>query len=453
LTSESTLRVAINAQLSPAWGTGGVYGVLLGLIAGLGQLTDGPEEYVVIGPREDPEWLSPYLSARQRILPGPAPRDHWPALKRSLGPFRPLIGRAWRALRLSPPPAVPALVPHLPVSDGYYEQLGCGVIHFPSQALTLCALPMVYSPHDLQHRHYPEFFSPTDIAAREEVYPLACRVAHTVTVAAQWVKDDFEKHYKLDRRKLAVIPWAAPTVFLEEPSEQVRASVRDKYQLTEPFAFFPAATWPHKNHLRLLEALALLRDRHRLVVPLVCSGSQLERHWPAIEERQRALGLAEQVRFLGGVPAHDVRALYALAQFTVFPSLFEGGALPLFESWLEGTPVTCARSTMLPELAGSAALLFDPNSPVAIAEAIAAMATDPSLRADLSRAGRERVREFTWERTAKTYRAVYRRAARRALNEEDRALLQRASGESDQGSSATPRPGRTILPCRELELH
>jgi len=446
LTSESTpLRIAIDAELPPAWGTGGVYGILTGLIAALGQLADGPEEYVVIGPREDPEWLAPYLGPRQRILPGPAPRDRWPVLKRSLGPLRPLIGRAWRALRPSPLPAAPAPVPGLPVSDGFYEQLGCGVIHFPSQALTLCALPMVYSPHDLQHLHHPEFFLPADIAAREEVYPLACRVAHTVTVAAQWVKDDVERHYQIDRRKLAVIPWAAPTVFQEEASEQARARVRDKYQLTEAFAFFPAATWPHKNHLRLLEALALLRDRHRLAVPLVCSGSQLERHWPAIEERRRALGLVEQVRFLGGVPARDVRALYSLAQFTVFPSLFEGGALPLLESWLEGTPVTCARSTMLPELAGEAALLFDPNSPEAIAEAIAAMAKNPSLRADLSRAGRERVRKFTWERTAKTYRAVYRQAARRALNEEDRALLQGASGESDQAPSATPGPGRTIV--------
>jgi hypothetical protein len=173
-------------------------------------------------------------------------------------------------------------------------------------------------------------------------------------------------------------------------------------------------------------------------VPLVCSGSRLKGHWPAIEEQQRALGLLGQVRFLGGVPADDVRALYALAQFTVFPSLFEGGALPLLESWLEGTPVTCARSTMLPELAGAAALLFDPNSPAAIAEAIAAMAKDPALRADLSRAGRERVREFTWERTAKTYRAVYRQAARRTLSEEDRFLLQGASGESDCGRSTTP---------------
>ncbi|HXB55087.1 MAG TPA: glycosyltransferase family 1 protein [Vicinamibacteria bacterium] len=444
MTSKSTpLRIAINAQLAPAWGTGGIYGILTGLVAALGQLTDGPEEYVVIGPREDPEWLAPYLGPKQRILPGPAPRDLWPAIKSSLGPLRPLAGRAWRALRGSPPPPAPALVPHLQVSNGFYERLGCGVIHFPSQALTLCALPMVYSPHDLQHLHYPEFFSPTDIAAREEVYPLACRVAHTVTVAAQWVRDDVERHYQICRRKLAVIPWAAPTVFQEAASEEVRARVRDKYQLTEPFAFFPAATWPHKNHLRLLEAVALLRDRHRLVVPLLCSGSQLERHWPAIEEQQRALGLVEQVRFLGGVPAREVRALYSLAQFTVFPSLFEGGALPLLESWLEGTPVTCARSTMLPELAGAAALLFDPNSPEAIAGAIAAMAKDPSLRADLSRAGRERLREFTWERTAKTYRAVYRKAARRALNEEDRALLQVASGESDHGRSAMPRPGQS----------
>ena len=95
----------------------------------------------------------------------------------------------------------------------------------------------------------------------------------------------------------------------------------------------------------------------------------------------------------------------------------------MFESWLEATPLACSTATILPEQAGDAALLFDPYSIPAIADAICRMATDSNLRAELVRRGQQRLQDFTWERTAKAYRAVYRRAARRFLTEEDRWIL------------------------------
>jgi glycosyltransferase involved in cell wall biosynthesis len=79
--------------------------------------------------------------------------------------------------------------------------------------------------------------------------------------------------------------------------------------------------------------------------------------------------------------------------------------------------------TSLPEQVGDAALLFDPLSVEAIAIAMKQMATDESLRASLVRKGRQRLLDFSWERTAKAYRAVYRSAAGRTLSEEDRFLL------------------------------
>ena len=123
------------------------------------------------------------------------------------------------------------------------------------------------------------------------------------------------------------------------------------------------------------------------------------------------------------VPPEDLRALYHLAQFLVMPTLFENGGLPVSEAWHEGTPVTCSAVTSLPELVGNAALLFDPFSVEEIASAVRRMATEPSLRADLVRKGQRRLQDFSWERTAKAYRAVYRRAARRPLTDEDRWLL------------------------------
>ena len=412
------MRVAINAQILPGGTAGGVVYALIGLIHALGQLDDGPEEYIIIGPWQDPAWLKPYVGPNQRIVQGPNPPQL--SLRRILGPLRP-VARKLRNLFVQFL-GVGGLWPEVPVSDGFYESLGCDVIHFPYQHFMLCAVPTIYNPHDLQHLHYPQFFTPSTIAWRETIYRAGCHFGHTVVVGSQWVKQDIVRRYRVDSDKIQVIPWAPPTQAYPEPTTDILDAVRKKYCLDAPFALYPSMTWEHKNHIHLLEALALLRDRDRLDVHLVCTGHQTS-FWPRIEKRLLALGLQEQVKFLGMVSPEDLRALYRLAQFVVIPTLFEATSGPLFEAWQDGTPVTCSAATSLPEQAGDAALLFDPLSVQAIADAVGQMATNPTLREDLRQRGTRRLKDFSWERTAKAYRAVYRRAAGRPLTEEDLWLL------------------------------
>jgi glycosyltransferase involved in cell wall biosynthesis len=157
-------------------------------------------------------------------------------------------------------------------------------------------------------------------------------------------------------------------------------------------------------------------------VHLICTGNKTN-FWPRIEEVLQALRLQDQVKFLGIIPVEHLRAVYRLAEFVVVPTLFEAASGPLFEAWQEMTPVACSRVTTLPEQASDAALLFDPLSVEAIADATARLASNVALREDLKQRGARRLRDFSWERTAKAYRAVYRRAARRTLNEEDAELL------------------------------
>jgi glycosyltransferase involved in cell wall biosynthesis len=427
------VRIAINAQIKPNKGCGGAEQGLIGLVTALGKLDDSPEEYVIIGHWQEPDWLKRFLGANQSIVSGPKPH-HQEArrktglleqLKRAFGPLRPLVRSLWRGLfpALPPQPQPPSLFPEVSVSDGFYENLGCDVIHLPIQHLVLCALPSIYNPHDLQHVHYPEFFKPSEVTRREIIYRAGCHLANSVVVHSQWVKHDVVSHYRVDPDKVQVIPWAPATQVYPASSESMMASVQEKYQLQIPFAYYPAMTWEHKNHLRLLEALAYLRDREGLIVRLVCTGKRYPDFWPRVEERLQALKLHDQVQFLGMVRPTDLRAMYRLSQFVVFPSLFEGGAIPMFEAWLEATPLACSTATMLPEHAGDAALLFDPHCIPAIADAIGRMATDANLRAELVRKGQQRLQDFSWERTAKAYRAIYRRAAGRPLTEEDRWIL------------------------------
>ena len=125
------------------------------------------------------------------------------------------------------------------------------------------------------------------------------------------------------------------------------------------------------------------------------------------------LGVENDVILTGHVSIAERNALYTRAGAVAVPSLYEGFGIPVLEAFAAGVPVLCARATSLPEVAGDAALYFDPGSVDELAGAIARVAGDAELRARLVAAGAERVREFTWARTAAETLAVFEAVARR----------------------------------------
>ncbi len=425
---ESLLKVAINAQIIPGGSFGGIEQAVLGLIHALGQLEDSDVEYVLIAHPRAPDWLTPYLGPNQRLVVPPyTSRNRAKCLvervKDILWPIRPVLLPLRRVMRSLLRRAF-NIAPGPMASDGFIESLGVDVAHFPYQSMVLSSVRSIFNPWDLQHLHYPEFFSPQDVAWREATYPVYCRHATAIAVASQWTKNDVIKQYDIDSEKVYVIPFSASTDIYDPISTEGLRRVQDAHRLPQEFAFYPAQTWAHKNHIRLLEALALLRDRHVLRIHLVCTGA-LNDFWPAIARRIDELGIGDQVRFLGFVSQADLRAIYHLAQFVVIPSLFEGGGFPLMEAFREAVPLASSTATSLAEYAGDAALLFDPTSVESIAEALRRMATDAELRRALRQQGRQRSGQFSWERTAKAFRALYRKVAGRSLTGEEEWLLSR----------------------------
>jgi len=414
------LRIAINAQIPSGSGAGGIETVLR-VLTSLGQL-DGDEEYVFIGHWSDADWLKPLLSERQTIVRAPQPEPNKPqqteSLKRLMGPLRPLARGVKRLI--APTPEVNASVLS---SDGFYESLNCDVIHFPYQDYVSCRVPSVYNPHDLQHLHYPEFFAAEEIQRREIVYPAACRAARIVVAASQFVKQDVMQRYGTAADKIQVIPWSPPEIALNEFTEKDVSSLFEKYECPHgSFILYPAMTWEHKNHIRLLEAVALLREREGLKINVICTGHK-NSFYPRIEQRLRELKLEEQVKFTGVVASEELSLLYRQAQFVIIPTLFEAASGPLFEAWQHGIAVACSSVTSLPEQAAGAALFFDPFSTEEIANAIKTMTSDETLCAEFRSRGFKRLQNFDIQRTAKAYRAVYRKAAGVALNDEDSHLL------------------------------
>src|ERR1700685_510863 len=124
-------------------------------------------------------------------------------------------------------------------------------------------------------------------------------------------------------------------------------------------------------------------------------------HEAELRAHARALDVERDVRFPAWVSAEELEGLWSIARAFVFPSLYEGFGLPVLEAMARGVPVACSNTSSLPEVAGDAALLFDPPAPAAIAAAVGRLlAAGPDVER-LERAGRERAAQFTWERTAR----------------------------------------------------
>lgn len=285
--------------------------------------------------------------------------------------------------------------------------------------------------------HLPEFFSEAQRRRRHVAYGAFSLQVRLVVVASSWPKQDLVDRFGVDARKIAVVGVPAVTSAYGTPAPEVLEQVRQAFSLPLRFIFYPAQTWLHTNHLRLLQALRVLRDERGMDVRLVCTGTQNAHFAQPQCGSVKRLGLDGQVQFIGFVDPLQVRALYVLARAMVFPSLFEGWGLPVLEAFEAHLPVACSAVTSPPDLAGDAALLFDPTDVSAIAECVARLWTDDGLCRTLADRGQTVAAGYSWNRTARTFRALYRLVAGRPLADEDLTLIDQAA----KGHSI-PRRGR-----------
>jgi glycosyltransferase involved in cell wall biosynthesis len=262
--------------------------------------------------------------------------------------------------------------------------------------------PRLLTAHGALHLARPEDFSIEERQAREEVLRSSVDAAAVVVTPSEWGRFQFLKCFpEVGPDRVRAIRWGPPTEFAPALPGEVRPTAA---------CLYPAATWPHKNHLRLLAALARLRDEG-VALPAVCAGEWYGSGAPAIQRYIKEKNLSGLVSFPGAVPPPVLRMLYRSCRFVVYPSLHEWGGLPVLEAWLDGAAVACSSSGALPEYAGEAALLFDADSVESMAAALLRLHEDRPLRQDLARRGARRLSEFRWEAAAAAYREAYRRLA------------------------------------------
>jgi glycosyltransferase involved in cell wall biosynthesis len=275
---------------------------------------------------------------------------------------------------------------------------GCDLAYFvvPGNASAgLQKLNYMTTVWDLCHHDTPEFPEVRDFNGfflRERHYRNDLGPAVIVLTDSEQLAAAAARRYGVDPGRFLPMPFA-PSPFLQSAQSASRDVVLSKYNLEEGYFFYPAQFWAHKNHIRILEALSLLKAddwRPKVVFPGKDCGSRA--HLEAFVSQS---GLQEQVIFLGFVPAQDLRGLYEGSFAVVMPTYFGPTNLPPYEAWALEKPLIY--SATLAEQAGDAALLVDPDNANELAMAMKSC-NDPAVRKRLVESGTARLQYFAEKR-------------------------------------------------------
>ncbi|HWQ11813.1 MAG TPA: glycosyltransferase family 1 protein [Roseiflexaceae bacterium] len=337
-----------------------------------------------------------------------------------------------------PPAALPPLGPNfalrrIPLARLWtHVRLSAEVLRRPPDVLFVPAhvLPLgaplarrtrsVVTIHDMGYLHFPAAHTRAQRLYLRLSTAWSARAAHRVIAVSAATRADLVRLAGVRPEKIAVVHHGLAERFRRRMTADRglttddhgsttgdRRRVREIVGSEAPYFLYVGTIQPRKNLVRLIEAFAaafnVQPSPHN--VRLVIAGKT---GWLAqgIAQRAAELGVADRVRFAGYVPDEDVPDLMTGALAFVFPSLYEGFGMPVLEAMSCGAPVLTSTTSSLPEVAGDAALLVDPEDTPAIAAALTRLAAEPELRAELRRRGYARAAQFTWERCAEQTLAV-----------------------------------------------
>jgi glycosyltransferase involved in cell wall biosynthesis len=312
----------------------------------------------------------------------------------------------WVRLPVAPsnPLGLPAQLVALPLIA---RRKGADVLHGPANAGALWApMATVMTLHDLIWLHHPEDWD-SSRRARLSTRTLAIHTARACTrviADSQAARRDFVTTLGLDPGRIDVVPLAADGASAQATPElelRARLGLDDR-----PFVLCVAQKRRYKRLDTLVRATAELDDD----LALLLVGPPAA-HEPELRRLVSDLELQERVLFLDWVSEPDLEALYDTCTCFALPSAIEGFGLPVLEAMQRGAPVACSGLSSLPEVAGDAAVRFDPYDQADVTRSIRRVVEEPELRRRLAEAGRAQAARFSWERTAEATLASYERAA------------------------------------------
>lgn len=287
---------------------------------------------------------------------------------------------------------------------------GIDVIHTPLQYHLnfTTRVPMINTLHDLQHFHYPEFFTEEQHKSRDTFYKRSSEFSERIIVSFSHVMEDIVRFYDILPKKIDIC-----TVGVDPPRHLDASripAIRKKYNIPEHYLFYSANTWRHKNHIGLVKALKILHDKYGKKTGLVCTGRKFNDFFLEIQKEVEKQGLGTYVNFTGYIPEDDLLLIMRNASLVVIPTLYEAGSYPLYEAIIYGVPVICSNVTSLPDTIGDERFLFDPRDVNMIAEKASLLLEDRKLREENIENSRRRVGEMGWEKRVGAFVRSYEKA-------------------------------------------
>jgi len=289
------------------------------------------------------------------------------------------------------------------------------LLHLPANAAPAwCPVPFVATIHDLVPLQVPGELPPRETDRFQRGVRRAVRQAvHLITPSAA-TREAVHEMFGVPHERMTVVPWAPDahiaTIAQHPMSVHEREALRQRYGLGARWLIHFAGDSRRKNATGVLEGFARLPHETRQDVQLVLVGCSPGEGRAALEALAQRLGVSDACRILGFVPHEDLPPLLAGAAGIVMASLCEGFGLPILDGFACEVPVLASNISSMPEVAGDAAAYCDPHSPDSIAAGLAQL-VNPTRAAELVARGRQRVRQFTWQRTAELMCAVYEQAA------------------------------------------
>ncbi len=265
-------------------------------------------------------------------------------------------------------------------------------------------IPIINVIHDINFLHHPEFIPRMYRHHFKKWFPCFAEKSTQLVTVSEYSKQDIVQCFSVDTHKISVIHNGVSRQFKQLDKIAINRT-RQKFTAGQPYFIFVGSIHPRKNLENILQGFLQFKEKTNAPVKFLVVGSQMFKTSKQKLSDNIQL-MKKDILFVGRQDIEELSQLLGSALALTYVSLYEGFGIPILEGFQAGIPVITSDVTSMPEVAGNAALLVNPLSVDEIAEAITKIWKDPDLRHELIRKGNERVKQFSWDKSAEKFWSV-----------------------------------------------
>lgn len=287
----------------------------------------------------------------------------------------------------------------------YLRKSDCDIMYVPNTFPLYLSIPIVASIHDIQHVHYPQFFSWGQRVHRKVYFHEAVKNSSVVQASSEYMAKDFRDFFKLEKDKVVVVKDGIDNIFRSPIADSKIVETKNKFKITDHFIFYPAQHWQHKNHITLIKAISILKDNFNINIDLILTG-EINKKYDYLYSFIADSSVRQQIKLLGNVSREELICLYKLCDVVAMTSLHESNSLVVLEALAAGALVVASDIEPNVELNDGSFAIFKQLDASDLAQKIFELLS--SIRKNiLIENGKKLSSNFTWEKAAGNYLNIF----------------------------------------------